>query len=80
MSLTEQINTIVEQMPVKNQVLVLELLKIMMSPDDILTDADMADIVQARAEFARGEYVRHEDVDWLTDNTPDDMNTSPAGD
>jgi hypothetical protein len=48
----------------KNQILVLELLKIMASPDDILTDEDIADIKEARAEFARGEYVRHNDIDW----------------
>jgi hypothetical protein len=34
------------------------------SPDDILTDEDVADIKQARAEFARGEFTRHEDINW----------------
>ncbi len=53
MSVAEQINVIVEQMPAKNQKLVLELVKTMVSPDDILTDEDIADIEQARAEFAR---------------------------
>lgn len=32
--------------------------------DDILTDEDIADIQQARKEFARGEYVRHDEIDW----------------
>ena len=64
MSVAQQISTIVEQMPEKNQVLVLELVKTMISPDDILTDEDIADIKQARAEFARGEFTRHEDIDW----------------
>jgi predicted transcriptional regulator len=36
----------------------------MMSPDDILTAEDIADIQQARAEFSRGEFVTHEDIDW----------------
>jgi hypothetical protein len=36
----------------------------MIPPDDVLTDEDIADIKQARTEFARGEYVRHEDIDW----------------
>ena len=36
----------------------------MISPDDVLTAEDEADILQARAEFARGEYVRFEDIDW----------------
>jgi hypothetical protein len=64
MSLANQINTIVEQMPEKNQMLVLELVKTMVSPDDILTDQDIADIRQARAEYGRGEFVRHEDINW----------------
>ena len=64
MSIAEQIKTLVEQMPEKNQILVFELTKAMISPDDILTEEDIADIKQARADFARGEYVRHEDVNW----------------
>ena len=32
--------------------------------DNILTDGDIADIEQAHAEFARGEFVRHEDINW----------------
>jgi len=64
MSLTEQISTIIEQMPEKNQLLVFEMVKAMVSPDDILTSEDIADITQARAEFARGEYTRHEDINW----------------
>lgn len=64
MSLTQQINTIVEQMPEKKQVILLELVKTMVSPDDILTDEDVFDIEQARNEYARGEFVRHEDIDW----------------
>ena len=64
MSLANQINTFVEQMPKENQALVLELVKTMVSPDDVLTDGDIADIKKARAEFARGEFVRHEDINW----------------
>lgn len=64
MSLAQQINIIVEQLPEKNQILVLELLKTMLSPDDVLSEKDIADIEQARAEFARGEFVRHEEIDW----------------
>ncbi|MDR2885034.1 MAG: hypothetical protein LBV09_08000 [Deferribacteraceae bacterium] len=64
MILSKQISVIVEQMPEYNQRLVLELVKSMLHPDDVLTDEDIADIKQARAEFARGEYTRHEDIDW----------------
>ena len=64
MSLVQQISEIVEQMPEKKQGLVFELVKTMISPDDYLSDEDIADIQQARGKFARGEYVRHEDIDW----------------
>jgi len=64
MSLTEQISTIIEQMTEKNQMLVFELVKTMISLDDVLTHEDIEDIKQARAEFARGEYLRHEDINW----------------
>jgi len=64
MSLSQQISVIVEQMPEKNQMIILELLKSMVSPDDYLSEEDIEDIKQARIEFARGECVRHEDINW----------------
>ncbi|MCL1918507.1 MAG: hypothetical protein FWG14_09355 [Peptococcaceae bacterium] len=42
----------------------LELIKAMISSDDILTDEDIADVQQARAEFSRSEYVKHEEISW----------------
>ena len=64
MSLAKQISSFVEQLPEKNQALVLELVKTMVSPDDVLSDEDIADIKQARAEFERGEFVRHDAINW----------------
>ncbi|MEL7624630.1 MAG: hypothetical protein AAGU12_13765 [Clostridiales bacterium] len=64
MSLAKQINLIVEQMPEKKQAILLELVKTMVSPDDILSEEDIAEIEQARAEFIRGECIRHEDINW----------------
>ena len=64
MSITEQINVIVEQLPEKRQSLILELIKAMISPDDILTDEDITDIEQARAEFARGEAIPASVINW----------------
>jgi len=64
MSLAQQISSFVEQLPEKNQALILELVKTMISPDDVLTDEDTVDIKQARAEFARGEYVKHDAINW----------------
>jgi hypothetical protein len=64
MSLAQQISSIIEQMPPKKQTLVFELVKTMVSPDDILSEDDIADIQQARSEFSRGEFVKHEDINW----------------
>ncbi|MDR2166748.1 MAG: hypothetical protein LBE35_02720 [Clostridiales bacterium] len=64
MTLVQQINEIVEQMPERKQGILFELVQTMLSPDDTLSEKDINDIKQARAEFARGEYVLHEDIDW----------------
>lgn len=64
MSLAQQINLIVEQMPEAKQALLLALVKTMVSPDDILSEEDIIDIEQARAEFICGQSVRHEDINW----------------
>jgi len=64
MTLAKQINSFVEQMPEQNQAILLELVKTMISADDILTDEDIADIKQARDEYARGESVPLSAVNW----------------
>lgn len=64
MSLAQQINFIVEQMPEEEQVLVLELVKRIVSPDDVLSDEDVADIEQARREYAKGVAVPMDAIDW----------------
>jgi len=64
MSVAQQIGVIIEQMPERKQNLLFELVQSMISPDDLLSEEDIADILLARAELARGEYVKHEDVDW----------------
>ncbi len=33
-------------------------------PDDVATPDEIEVMEQSRAEFARGEFVRHEDIDW----------------
>jgi hypothetical protein len=35
-----------------------------LEPDDVLTDEDVSDIVQARAELHRGEFVRDDEIEW----------------
>jgi len=64
MSLANQISLFVEQLPERNQIILLELVKAMISPDDLLSDEDIADIEQARAEYARGESVPHNAINW----------------
>ena len=63
MSLAYQINVIVEQLPEAEQRLVFELVK-RISPDDVLSPEDIADIKEARAEYAKGETVPGYAVGW----------------
>ena len=65
--------------PVKNQIvdildclqeseqnLLLEIAKRFI-PDDVATPEDLRDIRQANEEFARGEFMRDEDINWKND-------------
>ena len=42
----------------------LESIKSMISPDDILAEEDISDINQARTEFDRGKFTRHDAINW----------------
>ena len=73
MTIAQQINFIVKQLPETEQRLVFELVKRICTDDiaiieevdyDELTDEDIADIEEARAEYERGETIKHEDIDW----------------
>jgi len=63
MSISQQINLIVKQLPKTEQKLILELVR-RISPDDILTSDDIAEIKQARLEYNNGETISDEDIDW----------------
>ena len=63
MSIAQQIDFIVTQLPETEQKLILELVK-RISPDDILTQEDIDDIEEARAEYTRGESINHNDINW----------------
>jgi hypothetical protein len=63
MSVAQQITLIVEQLPETEQRLILELVR-RISPDDILTSEDIADIEEARAEYARGETIQDAAINW----------------
>ena len=67
MRLAEQINVIVEQMPEKKQAVLLELVKTMIDPDELLSDDDIKALDEADAEYERGECVRLEDIDLNRD-------------
>jgi|GEM_PF-1335086 len=64
MTIAQQIGEMVEQMPENRQVLILEMVKIMLAPDDFLSDEDIEDIARARREFAHGGGINHDDIDW----------------
>ena len=64
MSISSQISSFVEQMPEKNQAILLELVKTMISSDDVLSDDDIVDIEKARKECASGETIPYSAVNW----------------
>jgi len=63
MSIAQQICLMVEQLPETEQILILELVK-RINPDDILAPDDIADIEEARMEYARGETVSESAINW----------------
>ena len=63
MSIVQQINLMVEQLPEIEQRLILELIR-RINPDDNLTADDIADIEEARAEYERGETVTEAAIKW----------------
>ena len=64
MSLVNQIALMVDTLPAPKQNALMTIIQSMIDPDDHLTEEDVRDIREAREEFARGEYVRFEDVKW----------------
>ena len=63
MILSKEIGLMAEQLSKQKQQAVFELLKSMLD-DDYLTLEDKENIKQSREEYSKGEYVRHEDIDW----------------
>jgi len=64
MELANQIYMMIEELPENKQNAILTILQSMVDPEHHLTAEDIADIKQSREEFSRGEYVRHEDIQW----------------
>ena len=58
-----QLIEIIDCMPESEQRLLFEIAKRFI-PDDIATPDDLAAIEAARAEYARGETINHNDIDW----------------
>ena len=63
MNLAYQINMIIEQLPETEQRLIFELVK-RISPDDILSAEDIADIEEARAEYEKGDTISGSIFGW----------------
>jgi hypothetical protein len=63
LAVKQQIAHIIDYLPEREQSLVLEIVK-RFAPDDIATQKDIEDIRNADEEFAKSEFVRHEDIDW----------------
>ena len=59
----QRIKAALEGLPEQEQILLFEIVKRFV-PDDIATADDLAAIEAARAEYARGETVSHEGINW----------------
>ncbi|MCL2634286.1 MAG: hypothetical protein FWD34_07230 [Oscillospiraceae bacterium] len=62
-NLTNQINTMVEQLQEPEQILVMEIIKRFL-PDDVATPDDIMDISAARAEYRNGETIDINAINW----------------
>lgn len=56
-----QLTELVELLPEEEQGIILSLV-VRLLPDDVATAEDLADIAEARAGLARGEYVKMEEL------------------
>jgi len=67
-AMAKQITDMVDMLPAQEQSLAFELIKRLVlawDPDFIkVTPAEAMELEAADAEFARGEFVRHEDINW----------------
>ena len=68
MPISQQIARMIDVLPAEDQLFAFEFVKKLIlawDPDFTkVTPDEAAAIAEAEAEFARGETVRHEDVDW----------------
>ena len=67
-ALAKQVAEMMEMLPEDEQKFAAEMMRklvIAWDPDFTkLTPKEEEELKQAREEYARGEYVRHEDIDW----------------
>ena len=66
MSRKEQLIQTIEYLPDSVISILLDVARLYISgaEDDVLTPEDAEAIRKAEEEFEKGEYVRHEDIDW----------------
>ena len=59
----DQLVEMIDCLPEQEQVLVFEIVKRFV-PDDVATPDDFRAIQEAREEYAQGETVNHNDINW----------------
>lgn len=59
----QQLMDVIDTLPEEEQSLLLEVARRFV-PDDVATPDDLADIEQARAEYASGETISHSAINW----------------
>lgn len=63
LTVEKQLEQVIPYLSDREQSLLLEI-ALRFLPDDIATPQDLIDLAAADEEYARGEIVRHEDIDW----------------
>ncbi|MDR1571913.1 MAG: hypothetical protein LBS32_05255 [Clostridiales Family XIII bacterium] len=63
MSVTEQIDYLLGQLPDSEKYLLLEIIKRFV-PDDLATPDDLEAIQNAHGEWKRGETIGHDKINW----------------
>ncbi|MCL2079918.1 MAG: hypothetical protein FWH17_08790 [Oscillospiraceae bacterium] len=61
---TVTIAKLYEQLGEREQSIIAELIWRLL-PDDVATPADLAAIAKSQEEYDRGEFIRHEDINWI---------------
>lgn len=61
--ITRQLAEMIDYLPEQEQLILFEIVRRFL-PDDVATPDDLLAIKAAQEEYARGELLNHEDINW----------------